>query len=145
MPVWYEDYFELKAIKTQQTQETLYLSLNCLKEFRQRAWSKKRVITRDTTKSIGWCGKLGELAGSVCPHSSLCPVVSAWHDKHLFTKLYSSHLPVNDFLPDPYFPCSWVWHISPVIWLSLSLSYLCEIPVCMKLIFFFCLSVLGLF
>lgn len=34
----------------------------------------------------------GFLAGPACPISSLCPIVSEWHDKHLFTKhsLYPS-------------------------------------------------------
>lgn len=35
--LWYVDYFELKAVKTQQTQENFYLSLNYIKVFRQGA------------------------------------------------------------------------------------------------------------
>lgn len=47
MPLWHVDYSELKAIKNQQIQENLYLSLNYLKEFRMGVWPREQAITRD--------------------------------------------------------------------------------------------------
>lgn len=46
--IWHVDYFELKAIKTQQTQEKLLPSplTNYLKEFRQKAWPRKKTINQ---------------------------------------------------------------------------------------------------
>lgn len=46
MPLWHEGYFELKAIKNQQTKENLTdFSFNYLQEFRLEAWHRKRAIT----------------------------------------------------------------------------------------------------
>lgn len=48
-PLWHGDYCELKAIKTQLTQDKhFYLSLNCLKEFRQTAYIRKRLLPETT-------------------------------------------------------------------------------------------------
>lgn len=40
MPPWHTDYFELKAIKTQQTQENFYLSLTCLMDSEEKLHQK---------------------------------------------------------------------------------------------------------
>lgn len=37
VPLWHVGYFEPKATETQQTQENVYLSVNCLREFRYGA------------------------------------------------------------------------------------------------------------
>lgn len=38
---------EVKAIKTQQSQEAFYLPFNSVREFRKEAYTSKTVITRD--------------------------------------------------------------------------------------------------
>ena len=47
VPLWHVDYFALKSIKTQQTQEYFCFFLNCLEELRCGEWPRKRVVTRD--------------------------------------------------------------------------------------------------
>ena len=39
VPLWHVEYFELKAVKTQQAQEKLLLPPNCLKKFRY--WTER--------------------------------------------------------------------------------------------------------
>lgn len=62
--LWHVPCFELKVIKTQQMQEKLFTSpsppLNCLKEFRQQTWTRKRAIIRDDLyirKTSAWPGE----------------------------------------------------------------------------------------
>lgn len=49
LPLWQEDSFELKAVKTQQIQEKLFTSsLHCLILHQKGGYTSKRVITRDS-------------------------------------------------------------------------------------------------
>lgn len=76
VPLQHVDYFELKIIKTQQTQENFYLSINGL----MRDSFIERTITRDN-------------------------VLSVWQHKHLVTKqlpilgIWSCELPSNPWKP----------------------------------------------
>lgn len=97
---------------------SFYLSLNCLKEFRQRACFRKRAVTRDNSKEceLGVADR-GHWARPACSKPSVCPWVSAWHGNHWFASMCPSHLPVN--CPPPW--CSPIpyplllssgWHMS---------------------------------
>lgn len=60
MPFWQVDYFELKTVEAQKIHQELFACPhNCLKEFRERTWFRKRTITGDKYKEYGRCGKLG--------------------------------------------------------------------------------------
>lgn len=77
MPLWPVDCFELKAVEVCQTQGevlflflfSLYLSLNCLEEFRWRACTRKRANTRD---NFLYKKTLCAWQGSICL-SNMCP------------------------------------------------------------------------
>lgn len=77
------DYFELMTIEAPKIQEELLPPSYWVQEFRKRA------ITRDNYKEYEQvCAGpgVGNSAGPVYSQSSLCPLVSAWHSKHLHTK-----------------------------------------------------------
>lgn len=59
LPLWHVDYFALKSVKTQQTQEHFYFSWNCLEELRCGDRPRKRVVTRHNClkDSPLWQGK----------------------------------------------------------------------------------------
>lgn len=63
MPLWYADYFELKTVKAQKTQEELCLLLNCLKNLDRGPVPGRALSLEIITKSIrlgvaGWWGTL---------------------------------------------------------------------------------------
>ena len=66
-PLWHMDYFELKIIKAKNDSgRPFHLLLNCLKEFRQKAWSRKRALNRENCRGWAGSGKLGRWVGSHC-------------------------------------------------------------------------------
>lgn len=77
---------------------SLYLSLNCLKEFTQRAWSRKSTTNRDIYKNMGYVW-WGDLCSSWTPKSFVCPIVSAGLRKHTFIKHLFFHLYVSCLPP----------------------------------------------
>lgn len=75
-PFWHDDYFELKTIKSQKTQEELGTSpLTAWKNSDRGPSSEEQDGLED-----GW--RSAEPVGS---DSFLRPIVSAWHHRHLFT------------------------------------------------------------
>lgn len=115
VPLWYMDDFELKTIKTQQTQKVFYFSFNCLEEPRMGAYTRKRVITRGNF--FIWD-------------------LSAGQNKHLFTNhlLFSSSLELSSSLK-PQTPTIFISSAGCMFQLPVCLwvSYFQEAPVCKKL------------
>ena len=146
IPLQHVNCFELKSVKAQKTQEELFITptppppcpLNILKEFSQRAWSRKRAVIRDNCRVWVRCGGLDQLGRSFCSNSSLSHTVSGWHSKHLFTKYLFfpfscalSSFPLKSKTPTPFLLNSG-WHTS-LNCLFLTFSCLCEAPIYTKL------------
>lgn len=95
VPPWHVDYFKVKAIKAQQTQEEIF---TCL-----RNPDIKTCCGKGASADSSWhiwmkCGRQGE-TGKVCLlDSPQCPIVSRWPRTH--HPFAPSHLPVN-FLLSP--------------------------------------------
>lgn len=55
MSLWQEDYFRLIIFNKQRLSLSFYITLKWLKEFIQKAWSRKSTITRDIYKKYRLC------------------------------------------------------------------------------------------
>lgn len=86
VPLWYADYFELKTVKSQQTQEELYLLLNCLTNLDKEPVPGRALSLEIITYPAKCGGLVGSSAGLVFSKYSLHLIVSVEYGKHLFTK-----------------------------------------------------------
>lgn len=107
MPLWYADYFEIKATETLQTQEKLLPTLNSLEKFKLEALHIIRIITRNNILWSIWQGKLlvTEFISTLLPLDDLPPFWSPNAECHIasFVHIYL----ISSF-------CLWTTHVCGV-------------------------------
>lgn len=84
--LWHVVYISLKTIKAQKIQEeTLTFSPKCMKNLDRGPITETELSLEYLQRTRAWCGGKN-LGGAWRSESTVCPIVSAWPIKHLFTK-----------------------------------------------------------
>lgn len=120
MPLWYADYFEIKATETLQTQEKLLPPLNSLEKFKLEALHIIRIITRH---NILWSIYMAGQTTSYWIH--ICSIALRWPSSLLKPQCRMSYCLICSYIPHFLFlslnhSCMW----------GLSLSHECGAPLC---------------